>query len=135
MFGKKRLFLVSLFAVLALTIAACQAEPEVITVVETRVVESVVVETQVVEIEGEAVEVEVTRVVEEIVEVEVEVPAEEEESAGAGAQLDTYSMSLFEDPLTLNPWSWLGPDNSVWTGYAISNVAAYVYNQADQSKA
>lgn len=136
MFGKKRLFLVALLAALALTIAACSAEPEVITVVETRVVESVIVETQVVEIEGETVEIEVTRVVEEIIEVEVEVPAEEQSGGATGELLDTYTMSLFEDPLTLNPWSWLGPsDNSVWTGYAINNVAAYVYNLADQSNA
>ena len=135
MFGKKRLFLVSLFAVLALTIAACQAEPEVITVVETRVVESVVVETQVVEIEGEAVEVEVTRVVEEIVEVEVEVPAEDsgDDAGAAGAQIDTYTISLFEDPLTLNPWDRYGPSSSVWTAYALDNLPGSVYNLADQS--
>ncbi len=75
---KRLVFLLGVLLVAVLVLAACQATPaEVVTVVETRVVENTVVETRVVtETVTEEVEVpvEVTRVVTE--EVVVEVPAE-----------------------------------------------------------
>ncbi len=124
----KRLFLVlAAFAALALVLAACggTSEPQVVEV--TRVVTETVVETVIQE--GEPVEV--TRVVTEtIVETVVqEAPAEE---AATGECCDNYTIGIFEDPLTTNYWSYLGPNNSVWTAYIMDGVAPSLYTLSDQ---
>jgi ABC-type transport system substrate-binding protein len=65
----------------------------------------------------------------------VEVPAEdtgEEPVAAGGECCDIYRIGIFEDPLTLNYWSYTGPDNSVWTQYALSGQAASLYSLSDQ---
>lgn len=129
--SKKLLSFVAILLALSFLLAACQtAEPQVVEV--TRVVTETVVET--VEVEGEAVEV--TRVVTEtIVEtVEVEVPAEGEdgEASATGECCDNYTIGIFEDPLTTNYWSYLGPDNSVWTAYILNGAAPQLYTLSDQ---
>ncbi|HIP71528.1 MAG TPA: ABC transporter substrate-binding protein [Anaerolineae bacterium] len=124
----KKLFIVlAAFAALGLVLVACggTAEPEVIEV--TRVVTETVVET--VEVGGEPVEV--TRIVTEtVVETVVqEVPAEE---GATGECCDNYTIGIFEDPLTTNYWSYLGPNNSVWTAYIMDGVAPSLYTLSDQ---
>ena len=124
----KKLFIVlAAFAALGLVLVACggTAEPEVIEV--TRVVTETVVET--VEVGGEPVEV--TRIVTEtVVETVVqEAPAEE---AATGECCDNYTIGIFEDPLTTNYWSYLGPNNSVWTAYIMDGVAPSLYTLSDQ---
>ncbi|MCP4358116.1 MAG: hypothetical protein GY796_08900, partial [Chloroflexi bacterium] len=81
----------------------------------------------------------VTRVVEttvvETVTVEVEVPAEdtgEEAAAATGECCDNYTIGIFEDPLSLNYWAYLGPDSSVWTQYVINDTAPTLYALSDQ---
>jgi ABC-type transport system substrate-binding protein len=114
-------------------LVACQGEPEVVEV--TRVITETI--TEIVEQEGETVEVEVevTRVVTEEVVVEVEVPAEvvEEEAPAAGQCCDeTFTIGIFEDPLTLNYWNSNGPSNSVWTDYITNSQAGFLYELSDQ---
>lgn len=102
--NKKWFLFLGLLVLAAVAITACQpaAEPETITVVETVVVE-------------------------------VEVPGEEAapvEEVG-GEPGDIYRIALFEDPLSLNYWAYLGPDSSVWTQYVISNQAGFLYQLSD----
>ncbi len=125
----KKLFLVlAAFAAFALVLVACggTSEPQVVEV--TRVITETVVETVVQE--GEPVEV--TRIVTEtVVETVVqEVPADE--GAIAGECCDNYTIGIFEDPLTTNYWSYLGPNNSVWTAYIMGGTAASLYTLSDQ---
>jgi ABC-type transport system substrate-binding protein len=43
-----------------------------------------------------------------------------------------YTIGIFEDPLTINHWSYLGPDNSVWTAYVLSGAAPSLLTLSDQ---
>ncbi|MGD2159236.1 MAG: ABC transporter substrate-binding protein, partial [Anaerolineales bacterium] len=108
-----------LFA-LALVLAACApAEtPTPETVVETVVVTEVV--------EGEEVEVVKTVVV------TVEPEEEMEEEAAGGECCDVYRIGIFEDPVSLNYWNYLGPGSSVWTQYVVSGITPALYNLSDQ---
>lgn len=132
MFSKKSLLLVALMAAMSLVLAACGGgEPE--TIVVTQIVTETITETVIEEVEGETVEVEVTREVETIVEVEVEVEPEAEAEGEAGGELaDVYTIGIFEDPITLNSWSYRGPDNSVWTAYVMGGDAGTLYTLSDQ---
>ena len=129
---KKFSVVFGLLLVTGLVLAACQ--PQVIEVEKEVVVTQVVREEVEVPVEVEKiveVEVEVEKVVEKIVEVEVEAAPVEEVAAG-GECCDAYRIGIYEDPITLNPWSYYGPDNSVWTGYAISNVMGSVFGYSSQ---
>lgn len=130
--SKKWFMFAAVVVALTFVLAACQqAEPQVVEV--TRVVTETVVET--VEVEGEQVEVTrvVTETVVETVEVEVPVEAEGGDDSGAasGECCDNYTIGIFEDPLTTNYWSYLGPDNSVWTAYILSGQPT-LYALSDQ---
>ncbi len=124
----KKLFLIlAAFAALGVVLVACggTSEPQVVEV--TRVITETVVETVVQE--GEPVEV--TRVVTETV-VETVVQEAPAEGAATGECCDNYTIGIFEDPLTTNYWSYLGPNNSVWTSYILSGVAPALYTLSDQ---
>jgi len=54
------------------------------------------------------------------------------EVAAGDETFDVYRIGIFEDPLTTNYWSYLGPDNSVWTSYALDGLAASMYSLGDQ---
>jgi ABC-type transport system substrate-binding protein len=114
--------------VTSLVLVAC--EPEVIEkeVIVTQVVEKEVVVTEIVEVEGEAVEV--TRIVTEevVIEVTPEAPAEEEMTG----EITAYKIALFEDPVSLNYWNYLGPGSSVWTSYVLSGQQPSLYTLSDQ---
>ena len=59
--------------------------------------------------------------------------ADEEMDAGpAGECCDVYRIGIFEDPITTNYWSYLGPDNSVWTAYIVNDIAPSLYGFSDQ---
>jgi ABC-type transport system substrate-binding protein len=96
----------SILMVLGFALSACQP---------TEVVKTVEVPVE--------VEVEVTR--------EVEAEPETEEAAG-GECCDVYRIALFEDPVSLNYWNYLGPGSSVWTAYIVSGQAASLYTLSDQ---
>lgn len=120
---KKLLVLFALVFAAALALAACQPaeapEPEVVTVVET------VIMTQEVEVEGETI-VETV-----VVTVEPE-PEEEGEAAGAtGECCDAYRIALFEDPVSLNYWNYLGPGSSVWTSYVVAGQNPSLFTLSD----
>ncbi len=124
--SKKWLTLTVVLLAFAFILAACQtADPEIVEV--TRVVTETI--TEVVEVEGEpqVVEVEVTRIVIEEVEAE---PAEEVAEAGAPAA--AYRIGIFEDPVSLNYWNYLGPGSSVWTQYVLGGQAGTLYTLSDQ---
>jgi ABC-type transport system substrate-binding protein len=110
-------------------LVAC--EPEVVEkeVVVTQVVEKEVVVTEVVEVEGE--QVEVTRVVKEEVVVEVTAEPAEEEEAAEG-EITAYKIALFEDPVSLNYWNYLGPGSSVWTQYVLAGQQPSLFTLSDQ---
>jgi ABC-type transport system substrate-binding protein len=115
MLNKKWFVLASLIVVAAMLLTACQPE---------EVVKTVVV-TQIVEVAGE----------ERIVEVEVTVPpapVEEEEEEVGGECCDVYRIGMYEDPVSLNYWNYLGPGSSVWTQYVLSGYAASMYTLSDQ---
>ncbi|MBS1248450.1 MAG: Oligopeptide-binding protein AppA [Chloroflexi bacterium] len=95
---KKVLLILSLLVVGMLAFTACATpEPEVIE------------KTVIVEKEGETI----------IKTVEVEVEAEEEAPAG-GECCDNYTLGIFEEPVSLNYWNYLGPGSSVWTQYVLA---------------
>jgi len=50
----------------------------------------------------------------------------------AGECCDVYRIGIFEDPLTTNYWRYLGPDNSVWTQYVLTDTAPALYTLSDQ---
>ena len=57
---------------------------------------------------------------------------EEVVAVAEGECCDVYRIGIFEDPITTNYWSYLGPDNSVWTGYILGNTAGSLYTLSDQ---
>jgi ABC-type transport system substrate-binding protein len=109
--SKKLFIMVGLLVIASMALAACQpATPETI------------IETVIVEVEGETV----------VEYVEVEVEAAVEEAAPEGECCDVYTIGIFEDPLTTNYWSYLGPNNSVWTAYILGDASASLYTFSDQ---
>ena len=44
-----------------------------------------------------------------------------------------YKVGMFEDPVSLNYWNYLGPGSSVWTQYVVSGYAASLYTLADKT--
>jgi len=115
---KKMILVLGMLVMVSLAVAACApapAEVETITIIETvevMVEGETVIETVVVEVEVEAAPVE-------------EGPAE-------GECCDVYTIGIFEDPLTINYWSYLGPDNSVWTAYVLGGGGASLLSLSDQ---
>jgi len=99
--SKKLFIVVGLLVIASLALAACQ--PETITVIETVVVE---------------------------VEKEVEAEPMEEEAAEAEC-CDAYRIALFEEPVSLNYWNYLGPGSSVWTQYVVAGQQAALFNLSD----
>ncbi len=96
--GNKVLVVVTMLAMLAMVVSCAAPTPEVIEkeVIVTRVVEKEVVVTEIVEVEGEERIVEVTKIVQEIVEVPVEV-------AGGGT---LRRASLLNWDGNFNPFHW-----------------------------
>jgi len=45
---------------------------------------------------------------------------------------DVYRIGIFEEPISLNYWNYLGPGSSVWTAYVIGGFAASMYTLSDQ---
>lgn len=125
---RKWAMIVALVLLIVAALAACQAEPEVVEVEVTRVV------TETVELEGESVEV--TRVVTEVEEVEVtrvvEAEEGEEDMAEGGELAEVYRIGMFEEPVSLNYWNYLGPGSSVWTQYVLSGYAPTLFTLSDQ---
>jgi ABC-type transport system substrate-binding protein len=108
MHSKKWMFLLALLTVAGLLLAACTPDT--------------VVETVVVTVEGETVVVTATPSAEE----------EEEEEAAGGECCDVYRIGMYEDPVSLNYWNYLGPGSSVWTAYVLSGYAGSMYTLSDQ---
>ena len=113
MFGKKWFALASLVVVAGMLMTAC-APKEVIKTVEVEV----------------PVEVEVTKEV--VVEVEVTAVPPPEEEEVAGKCCDVYRIGMYEEPVSLNYWNYLGPGSSVWTKYVVSGQAPSLYTLSDQ---
>jgi ABC-type transport system substrate-binding protein len=67
---------------------------------------------------------------EAVVTVNSEGPAEE--GVQEGECCDVYRIGIFEDPLSLNYWAFLGPDSSQWTGYVLDGYAPSLYTLSDQ---
>jgi len=114
--SKKLFILVGILVIASMALVACA--PETVTVVETVVVEKegeTVIETVVVEVE---------------VEVEAEAAPVVEEAAGAEC-CDAYRIALFEEPVSLNYWNYLGPGSSVWTQYVLAGQAPQLFNLSD----
>jgi len=95
--------------VLGLFLSACQtSEPE--TIIKTVIVEKEgkpVVETVVVTVEP-------TEQVEETPEVKE-------------VCCDAFRIGIYEEPVSLNYWNYLGPGSSVWSRYVLSNDAAHLF--------
>jgi len=110
---KKISSLISVVIVL-LIVSACQSsDPE--TIIKTVIVEKegkTVVETVVVTLEPT-----------EVIDVEVE----EVECC------EVFRIGIYEEPVSLNYWNYLGPGSSVWTRYVISNDAAHLFELSDRN--
>jgi len=111
----KRYIPVILFAVVGVFIAACQP-----TNFET------IIKTVIVEKEGETI-IETV-----VVTVEPQEPLEETAEAEMEDCCAPFRIGIYEEPLSLNYWNYLGPGNSVWTRYVISNDAAHLFELSDQ---
>lgn len=73
-----------------------------------------IIKTVIVEVEGETIEV--------VVEGEV---------AAEGECCAPYRIALFEEPVSLNFWNYLGPGSSVWTQYILAGNEAALFTLAD----
>ncbi|MCD6401743.1 MAG: ABC transporter substrate-binding protein [Anaerolineales bacterium] len=62
--------------------------------------------------------------------VTVEAPTEEA-GAATGECCDVYRIALFEDPVSLNYWNYLGPGSSVWTQYVLSGQSPSLFTLSD----
>jgi ABC-type transport system substrate-binding protein len=95
-------------------IAACQT-PAPETIIKTVIVEK----------EGE-------KVVETVV-----VTVEPTETAEVEPEIenccDAFRVGIYEEPVSLNYWHYLGPGNSVWTRYVVSNDAAQLFELSDRN--
>lgn len=112
---KKLVLLIGLLAVLGLVATACsQPTPQV--------VEQVVKETVVVT-EKEVVEKEV---------VVTATPAAEGEAMAPSGDLRAYRIAMYEEPVSLNYWNYLGPGSSVWTGFVLTEYAGFLYDLSAQ---
>lgn len=133
MFSSKKALLLVLLLATSLFVAACSAEPEIVEKIVEVTVETIVEKE--VEVEGETIVVTEIVIEEKEVVVEVEVTPEgmdEEMMEDEGGEIVAYTIGIFEDPLTLNTWSQLGPDNSVWTSYVLSGREPTLYTYSDQ---
>ncbi len=104
-----------LIAILLASLALVACEPEVKEVIVTQVVEKEVVVTEIVEVGGQQTVVEVTKIVEQIVEV---TPVPKAEGPKVGGPGDVYRMAVLSDMTTLNIWAAYDPDASIWN-YAV----------------
>jgi peptide/nickel transport system substrate-binding protein len=66
----------------------------------------------------------------ETVQVEVTGPPPNETPI-PNAKPGPYRIALFEDPVSLNYWSYVGSGSSVWTGYVLAGAAPSLYSLAD----
>jgi peptide/nickel transport system substrate-binding protein len=127
MFSSKKLaILVVVVMVAAFVLAACGPTPEPIVEIQTVVVE----QTKVVEVAGTPETIVETVV--ETVEVEVTAAVPEAPPEPEGGEIGTYRIGIFEDPVSLNYWNYLGPGSSVWTAYVLSGYAPALYTLSDQ---
>ncbi len=121
---KKSFILMLVLLAAALVLVACggaTTEPQVV----TRVV------TETVTVEGEEVEVVVTRIVTE--EAEGATETEGGDMAEDGTPADVYRIALYEDPRNVNNyWANLGPDSSAWNFAVQTGYAANMYTLSDQ---
>ena len=53
------------------------------------------------------------------------------EEGAAGECCDAYRIALFEEPVSLNYWNYLGPGSSVWTQYVVAGQAPQLFNLSD----
>jgi len=100
---KRLLILFSILITGALILSAC-GTPETI------------IETVIVEVPGETI-------------IQTAVPAAEEVAGGECCA--PYRIAIFEEPVSLNYWNYLGPGSSVWTQYVVSGNAASLFGLAD----
>lgn len=56
----------------------------------------------------------------------------EEGPAAPTGDSEVYRIGIFEDPVSLNYWNYLGPGSSVWTSYVVSGQAGALYTLSDQ---
>jgi len=116
MLARKWLTLWALVFIAGIVLSACaQPTPEVI--------KETVVVTQVVEKAGEKV-VE-TKVVEKVV-TPTPVPTK-------APEIGPYRIGIFEEPVSLNYWNYLGPGSSVWTSYVLTGYAPSLFGLADKT--
>lgn len=112
----KRWVLFAVLVIAAMVLAACpQATPQVVkeTVIVTKEVEKVVKET-----------VEVQKIITKVV-----TPTPEPTKP---PEIAPYKIGIFEEPVSLNYWNYLGPGSSVWTAYVLTGYAASLYGLSDQ---
>jgi len=111
---KKIIIALCLITAISWVISACQSSsPETI------------IKTVIVEKEGE--------VIVETVVVTVEATEEIEDDSRSDECCDIFRIGIYEEPLSLNYWNYLGPGNSVWTRYVISNDAAHLFELSDHN--
>ncbi len=106
MFNRKWFVLASMFVVAGMLLTAC----------------------------GGAVQTVVVTAPPEVVTEEIVVTAtpEAEEAAAGGECCDVYRIGMYEDPVSLNYWNYLGPGSSVWTQFVLSGYPASMYTLSDQ---
>jgi len=110
----KKLITHCALVIIGLMVSACQTtDPETI------------IRTVIVEKEGETV-------VETVV-VTVESTSTPEEEIEVEPCCDEYRIGIYEEPVSLNYWNYLGPGSSIWARYVISNDAAHLFDISDRS--
>jgi ABC-type transport system substrate-binding protein len=119
--NKKLLFGFALLIVAAFGLAACAAPAA-----DADLVAQLEAELAAAQAAGEST-------AEELAAMQAELEAAQAEPAVIGGECcDVYRIGIFEDPLTLNFWNYLGPGSSVWTQYVIGDIAGSLYTLSDQ---
>jgi ABC-type transport system substrate-binding protein len=119
--NKKLLFAFALLIVAAFGLAACAAPAA-----DADLVAQLEAELAAAQAAGEST-------AEELAAIQAELEAAQVGPAVIGGECcDVYRIGIFEDPLTLNYWNYLGPGSSVWTQYVIGDIAGSLYTLSDQ---
>ena len=100
---KRLIILFSIFIIGALALSACGTGA---------------VETVIVEVAGETI-------------VETVIVEAEVEEVATGECCAPYRIALFEEPVSVNYWNYLGPGSSVWTSYVVEGNAAGLFTLSD----
>lgn len=127
--NNKMLLAIGLLVLASVALAACQPAAEVSDEAQEEALALIdALQSELEEATGDSERVAELEAALEDARAEVEAGMQE----AGGECCDVYRIGIFEDPRSLNYWSYLGPDSSVWTGYVVNDTAPSLFTLSDQ---